>query len=48
MDAFENRIFEIKYLPETDVDIDSTSDSDPYETHGSTEKGLQIFRKRFS
>ena len=47
-DAFENRIFEIKYRPEIDVDIDSTSDSDAYETHGLTDKWLQIFRKRFS
>ena len=53
MDAFENRIFESKYRPEVDIDIDLTPDSNTYgltkkESYGLTKKELQMFRKRFS
>ena len=53
MDAFENQIFESKYRPEVDIDIDLTPDSNTYgltkkESYGLTKKELQMFRKRFS
>ena len=48
MDAFENRIFASKYRPEIDVNIDPTSDSNTYESHGLTDKELQMFGKLFS
>ena len=44
MDAFENRIFESKYHPEIDVDIDPTPDSNTYESLGLTKTELQMFR----
>ena len=42
MNAFENRIFESKYRPGIDVDIDSESDSNTYESHSLTDKELLI------
>ena len=48
MNAFENPIFESKYRPEIDVDIDPAPDSNTYESHVLTKKELQIFRKFFS
>ena len=48
MDSLENRIFESKYCPEIDVDIDPTPDSSTYESHGLTRKELQMFRKCIS
>ena len=48
VDAFQNQIFEIKHCPEIDVDIDTTLDSNTYESHGLTKKELQMFKKRFN
>ena len=48
VDAFENWIFESKYCPEIDIDIDTTPDSNTYGSHGLTKKELQMFKKRFS
>ena len=47
-DAFENRIFESKYCPKNDVDIDPTTDSNTYESLGLAKTELQMFRKFFS
>ena len=41
-------IFESKYRPEIDVDIDPAPDSNTYESHVLTKKELQMFRKFFS
>ena len=48
VDAFEIRIFESKYRSEFDVDIHSTSGSDPYEFHCCTDKELKMFKNFFS
>ena len=48
VDAFENQIFESKYRPEIDVDIDPTPDSNTFESHGLPKIELQMFRKLFS
>ena len=48
VDAFENRIFQSKYFPEGDVDIDPTPDSNTYESDGLNKKELQIFREFLS
>ena len=48
VDAFQNQIFESKHCPEIDVDIDTTLDSNTYESHGLTKKELQMFKKRFN
>ena len=47
MDAFERRVFENKGRPEIDVDYDSTSDSNTYESYGLTDNKLQMFKKLF-
>ena len=47
VDAFENQIFEIKYHPEIDVDIDPTHDSNTYESHDLTKKEFRMFKKLF-
>ena len=47
VDAFENRIFESKYRPEIDVDIDLTPDSNTYESYGLTSKELRMFKNLF-
>ena len=47
VDAFENRIFESKYRPEIDVDIDLTPDSNTYESYDLTSKGLRMFKNLF-
>ena len=55
VNAFENRIFESKYRPEIDIDNDLRDDQKwnlhaafRYESHGLTNKELQMFRKSFS
>ena len=48
VDAFQNQIFESKHFPEIDVGIDTTLDSNTYESHGLTKKELQMFKKRFN
>ena len=47
MDAFERRVFENKGRPKIDVDYDSTSDSNTYESYGLTDNKLQMFKKLF-
>ena len=47
VDAFENRIFESKYRPEIDVDIDLPPDSNTYESYGLTSKELRMFKNLF-
>ena len=47
MDAFERRVFENKGRPEIDVDYDSRSDSNTYESYGLTDNKLQMFKKLF-
>ena len=49
VDAFKNGIFESKYRPEIDVHIiDPTSDSSIYESHGLTQKEMQMIIKVFT
>ena len=55
IEALENRIFERKYRPEIDVDYDlnNAPESDllltsDHESHGLTDKELQMFRKTFT
>ena len=48
VDAFENRIFESKYRPKIDVDINPTPNSNTYESLGLAKTELQMFRKLFS